>query len=294
MTEFLNLNLVHSLSVLMEEGSFTRAAERLHITPPAMTQQIQRLESAAGVVLVERGTKPVRLTAAGARFMEHASVSLTHARLAMGETVHPELRVGFINGYPAGPDDGFLGAYRRARPDTRIRLVQLGWGEQVSRLLAGDLDASLARPPYTEAEGLDMVPVHVESRVVGVPVGSPLAELSEVALADLEGYSMLGASGAAREWTRYWVVDPRPSGVPVRYGAWVETMEEALNQVAFEGHLLMTAASVARMFQHPGVVYRPVPDAGDCHVYLCTRRADRRSSIQDLRRVAASFSLSLA
>ncbi|MFB8388310.1 LysR substrate-binding domain-containing protein [Microbacterium sp. NPDC055910] len=293
MTEFLNLNLVHSLSVLMEEGTFTRAAERLHITPPAMTQQIQRLESAVGLVLVERGTKPVRLTAAGERFMEHASVSLTHARLAMGETVDPELRIGFINGYPAGPDAGFLGTYRRARPDIRIRLLQVGWGEQVSRLVAGDLDASLARPPYAGTDGLDMIPVHVEPRVVGVPVDSPLAHLAQVTLADLDGYSLLGASGAAREWTRFWVVDPRPSGVPVRYGAWVETMEEALNQVAFEGHLLMTAASVATRLQHPGVVYRPIVDAGECHVYLCTRRTDTRSAIRDLRRAAASASLSL-
>lgn len=286
MAEFLNLNLVHSLSVLLEEGSYVRAADRLHITPPAMTQQIQRLEAAVGCALVERGAKPVRLTAPGARFMEHASVALTHARLAMGETLATELRIGFINGYPEGPDDGVLGRFRAANAGVGIRLVQVGWGEQISRLVAGDLDASLARPPYSHLDGIDAVPVHVESRVVAVPASSPLAARETVTLADLDGIPVIGAEGAAREWTRFWVVDPRPSGVPVEYGAWVTTMEEALSEVAFRGRLLMTADSVSRRYHHPGVVYRTLADVGKCQVYLCTRSADTRTGVEALRRAA--------
>ncbi|AZG44150.1 LysR family transcriptional regulator [Gordonia insulae] len=287
MTEFLNLGLVNSLEVLIEEGSFSRAAARLFITPPAMTQQIQRLEAAVGYRLVERGSKPVRLTRRGSGFMVHASAALAQARLALGvDADRQTLRIGFINGYPGGTDEGFLIRFRAENPTVDVTFVQVSWGEQIGRLLDGDLDASLARPPYDDATGIDTVPVHREKRVVAVPIDSPLAEHDSLTLADLDGHPVVGAQGISREWTKYWVVDPRPSGEPVEYGVWAATMEEAINGVALGGNIMVTADSVAKRYQHTGLTYLDLTDGSTCQVDLCTRSTDKRPAIRALRRAA--------
>ncbi|WP_187582077.1 LysR family transcriptional regulator [Gordonia sp. OPL2] len=287
MTEFLNLGLVNSLEVLIEEGSFARAAERLFITPPAMTQQIQRLEAAVGHRLVERGSKPVRLTERGAVFMGYASVALMQSRLALGtDAEHQTLRIGFINGYPDGQDNGFLARFRRENPGVTLSFVQLSWGEQIGRLLDGDVDASLARPPYDDTNGFDALPVHAEKRVVALPSDSPLAARDSLRIDDLDGYPVVGAAGISRAWTRYWVIDPRPSGRAVEYGVWAATMEEAFNGVALGGNIMITAESVAKRFQHAGVVYRDLADGGSCRVELCTRTTDSRPAVRALRRAA--------
>jgi LysR family transcriptional regulator, benzoate and cis,cis-muconate-responsive activator of ben and cat genes len=286
-TEFLNLGLVNSLEVLIEEGSFVRAAERLFITPPAMTQQIQRLEAAVGHRLVERGSKPVRLTDRGVVFMGHASAALMQSRLALGTDVdHQTLRIGFINGYPGGQEDGFLARFQRENPGVTLSFVQLSWGEQISRLLDGDVDASLARPPYDDTNGFDALPVHAEKRVVALPADSQLAVRGSLRIDDLDGYPVVGAAGIGRAWTRYWVIDPRPSGRAVDYGVWAATMEEAFNGVALGGNIMITAESVANRFQHAGVVYRDLVDGGNCQVELCTRTTDSRPAVRALRRAA--------
>ncbi|OQP30348.1 LysR family transcriptional regulator [Pantoea latae] len=63
-------NHLHWLLVLAEQGSFTRAAERLEVSKAAMSQKIKELESAAGVALVQRTTRSVRLTSAGEKLVE--------------------------------------------------------------------------------------------------------------------------------------------------------------------------------------------------------------------------------
>ncbi|GAA4484323.1 LysR family transcriptional regulator [Rhodococcus olei] len=287
MTDFLNLGLVNSLQVLVEEGSFARAAERLFVTPPAMTQQIQRLEAAVGYKLVERGTKPVRLTERGSDFMVHAAAALAASRLALGESAESRaLRIGFINGYPTSRNDGFIARFRDENPSVSLSFVQLNWGDQIGRLIDGDIDASLARPPYEDAESIDVVTVHTEKRVAAVPASSALAEKERLTLADLDGYPMVGALGVSRSWTRYWVVDPRAGGKPVEYGCWAATMEEAVNGVALGGNVMITAESVANRYQHTGVVYVDIADIDPCHVDLCTRASDKRPLIRALRRAA--------
>ncbi|RVW10500.1 LysR family transcriptional regulator [Prescottella agglutinans] len=288
MSSFLNLTLVNSLEVLIEEGSFARAAARLCVTPPAMTQQIQRLEGAVGYKLVERGTNPIRLTDRGREFMVHAGAALASSRIALGESTDQEiLRIGFINGFPGRRDEGFLADFAAKNPHARLQFIQLEWGDQLSRLARGDVDASLARPPYREmADKMDRIVVHREKRVAAVPIDSPLAACEVLTLGDLDGYAVVGAKGIGREWTKEWVVDPRPSGRAVQYGCWAATMEEAINGVALGGNVMITAQSVANRYQHDGVAYRDIADVDLCQVDLITRATDRRPLTKELRRAA--------
>ncbi|WFR71923.1 LysR family transcriptional regulator [Prescottella defluvii] len=153
MSSFLNLTLVNSLEVLIEEGSFARAAARLFVSPPAMTQQIQRLEGAVGYKLVERGTAPIRLTDRGREFMVHAGAALASSRIALGERTEQEiLRIGFINGFPGRRDEGFLADFAAKNPHARLQFIQLEWGDQLSRL-ARRRRRCISRPSTLSRDG---------------------------------------------------------------------------------------------------------------------------------------------
>lgn len=288
MAEHLNLALVYSLQTLLEEGSFSGAALRLHVTPPAMTQQIKRLEESLGFAVVMRGAHPIRLTARGEAFMLHAREALEASERALGTRESPSLRIGFINGYPRSQDEEFLVRFRLQNPGTKLHFVQLNWGEQITQLLAGEVDASLARPPFADDAGIERQWVHSEPRVVAVPAGSDLASKGSLELADIETLPVVRAKGIEFEWTKYWVLDPRPSGIPVNYGLWASTMEEALTAVAMSGNVMVTAASVAERYIHPGVVYLQLDDVEYCPVELCTRKSDRREVVRTLRFSAES------
>lgn len=287
MNEYLNLGLVQSVQTVLEEGTFRRAAERLHITPSALTQQVKRLEESVGFTLLSREHHPIKLTERGERFMLHARESLAASRRAMEEAEGRQLRVGFISGYPRSHDEPFLVTFRQNHPDITLSFLQLGWGEQVSRLLAGDVDAVLARPPVEERGEIEAVTVFREPRVVAVQERSLLAERHTLTLADLDGVPVIGARGASHEWTKYWVIDPRPSGEPVEYGARAETMEEALALVSSGRNIMITADSVSKRYQYPGVRYLPLSDGPDCSVELCTRADDFRMAVRGLRAATA-------
>lgn len=284
MSDYLNLALVNSLQVLLEEGSFRAAASRLCITPPAMTQQIKRLEENLGFAVVKREVHPLVLTELGTSFMLHAREALEASERALGIREQDVLKIGFINGYPRGQDEEFIQRFREQSPGIQLEFVQLDWGDQLTRLHSGNIDASLARPPYQDDRGVRRMVVHSEPRVVAVPSASALAAAGSLMLADIEGLPVVRAKGIGFEWTQYWVVDPRPSGVRVNYGVWAATMEEALSAVAMSGNVMITAASVADRYVHPGVTYLPLDDVAYCHVELCTRLRDRREAVEALRR----------
>ena len=291
MSEFLHLGLVHAVQTVLDEGSFRRAAERLHVSGPALTQQVRRLEEAVGYTLLQRDQHPIRLTGRGERFMLHAREALAASRRALDESAARELRIGFITGYPRSNEEPFLADFRHRHPEVELQFLQIGWGEQSSRLRAGDLDAMLARPPIEHTGDLDVVTVFREPRVVAVHESSPLAARDALTLAELDHVPVVGARSASQEWTRYWVMDPRPSGVPVRYGARAGTLEESLAFVASAGNILITAESVSKRYQYPGVRCIPLVDAPDCGVMLCTRSDDMRAPIRGLWEAAAAAAL---
>ena len=76
----MDLRQVRYFVAVAEERNFTRAAERLHVAQPPVTRQVQQLEEMLGVQLIERGSRPVKLTEAGEFFLAHARLLLEQAR----------------------------------------------------------------------------------------------------------------------------------------------------------------------------------------------------------------------
>ncbi|GAB3744762.1 LysR substrate-binding domain-containing protein [Microlunatus parietis] len=185
-----------------EELHFGRAAERLAMTQPPLTRQIQALERALQVRLFDRGPRGVSLTAAGRTFLADARRVLTLVeaapesarRVATGQA--GTLRLGFtaIGAYAVLGD--VLTLLTRVLPGVSVALDEQTSEIQFPALISGTLDLGLVRPPVPDE--LASVPIHTEQLVIAVPEAHPLAavdgpvRLSDVS-ADYIGYSPEGS-----------------------------------------------------------------------------------------------------
>jgi DNA-binding transcriptional LysR family regulator len=178
--------LLRPFAVLAEELHFGRAAQRLHVTQPALSQQIARLEQQLGVRLLERSTHHVRLTDAGRAVLEpaRAAVRAGDAVIAAARGEAGELALGFSPGahYVA---QAALAALARERPALRVRARQDNTGVLVRLVEDGALEIALgfcAEP----ADGVVCDVAREERAVLAVGERHPLARRDAVALAELE------------------------------------------------------------------------------------------------------------
>lgn len=275
----------------MDEGSFVRAADRLGISASAMTQQIKKLERTAGIRLVDRSPLGLSLTKPGLEFLEHASSALESAQSAMEVAFnHASLKVGFLNGSALNPDMPFLSTFRAEHPAVVLEFVQLAWGEQIDALHDKKVDVLIGRPPYHDERGISSLRIGTEARMVAVATNSPLALLQTVQIADLAGYPVVEMDGVHDLWNKWWAIDPRPDGTPVRYGPSVTTMGEAWTVVSTTDAIMLTTKSAAEAFRLPGIRYLPILDASNSQFDLCSLKADVRKPIVELRRHASQQS----
>ncbi|MEV7573549.1 LysR family transcriptional regulator [Pseudarthrobacter sp. NPDC089323] len=166
-----------------EELHFGRAAERLNMTQPPLSRQIQKLEKAIGTELLERDNRKVQLTPAGGAFLEEAKrlmalaarAPVTARRIATGRS--GVLRIGFTaaSGFSIlGP---LLEEVAEIIPDVDVDLQELVTGEQIEGLLTGRLDLGLARPPF-DRDTFDSHLLYREAMMLAVPEGHRLARLT--------------------------------------------------------------------------------------------------------------------
>jgi len=145
-------------------------------------------------------------------------------------------------------------------PGAFVQLVELSWPQQASAVRDGIVDASLVRPPIADAAGLRLDVVRHEPRVVALPVTHRLAAFTELAFTDLDGEPHVTDDEADPAWVHWWACDPRPSGIPVRCGPSVRTMDELLEVVAAGEAVAITGAFVADSYRHPEVTFVPITD----------------------------------
>jgi DNA-binding transcriptional LysR family regulator len=174
-----------------EELSFGRAADRLHIVQPAVSQQIRRLERDLGVPLFDRSSRYVRLTAAGERLLPEARAVLAAAararQIATGIASGTEgiLRVGTSQGLGERLDI-VLDELRKTAPRLQVRLVSAPANERLARVRAGELDAAFVRAATT-APGVELLPMWQDPLTVALPATHPLAAQPAIQLSQLSG-----------------------------------------------------------------------------------------------------------
>lgn len=192
------LDQVRCFVAVAEELHFGRAAERLTMTQPPLSRQIQKLERTIGVPLLERDNRHVELTTAGAVFLEEARRLLTAAdaapalarKIAAGRA--GVLRLGFT----AASGFSLLGTLvqeiAELMPDVDLDLRELVTVEQIEAIGRGELDLALGRPPFDQ-ERFDSRLLLSEDLVLAVPHGHPLTGLDRpVVVGDLRDQPLVG------------------------------------------------------------------------------------------------------
>lgn len=180
-----------------EEMHFGRAAERLHMTQPPLSRQMQLLEKELAVDLFDRSSRSIRLTPAGKAFhgearrllqqAERAALSVRKASAGQSGV----LRVGFTGGSVNSGLAAVLRAARSVIKDVELELRELVTMAQLDELSDGSLDIALVRPPVTRPD-LVARPLIREPLVVALPKDHRLADLDHrVKVADLHGVDFI-------------------------------------------------------------------------------------------------------
>jgi len=164
--------------VVAEELHFGRAAARLHMAQPPLSQQIQRLERELGVQLFERNRRKVELTRAGKILLLEARRAVDQADkvLEVARDVRTgragRVRIGFVGSALYGPLPRLLEALRGQAPDVQLSLLEMETGTQLSRLVEDELDLGFMRSPVPYPE-LAVQEISSEQLVVALPLRHP-------------------------------------------------------------------------------------------------------------------------
>jgi DNA-binding transcriptional LysR family regulator len=189
----MELRQLHYFVTLAEELHFGRAADRLHIVQPAVSQQLSRLEAELGVTLIDRSTRKVALSDAGQRFLPEARAVLAAAERAK-QVVAPSgperstLRLGTSTGV-GGRLPRLLADFAHRLPGWTVELVSVPAATRLRQVADHQLDSALLRGDASHP-GLRLEPVWTDAVLVGVASTHPLAGRDRVALVDLEDLAL--------------------------------------------------------------------------------------------------------
>jgi len=172
-----------------EELHFGRAAQRLNISQPPLSQQIRQLEEEIGVRLLNRTKRRVEITPAGEAFLAEARRILSAAEEAVRRTVRADkgeigsLAVGFIGSANYSVLPPVIREFRRRFPDVELSLTEMNTSTQIEALRAGRIQTGFLRPPPgIEAAGVVVAPVFREPLVVAMSRNHPLQGEAELPL----------------------------------------------------------------------------------------------------------------
>ncbi|KWF23273.1 LysR substrate-binding domain-containing protein [Burkholderia pseudomultivorans] len=182
----IDLRQLRYFVALSEELNFGRAAARLHITQPPLSQQIMQLEAELDTPLFIRGKRPLRLTHAGVelltgarRLLAQADSVVEHARLA-GRGERGRLGISFVAGALPKLLPACIGAYRNRHPGVRLDLREGVTNKQREALLAGEMDVGFVRPIVGESGELSTRRLISEPMMLALYADHPLASMKRV------------------------------------------------------------------------------------------------------------------
>lgn len=174
-----------------EELHFGRAARRLHISQPPVTQHIKKLEAQLGALLFERTKRSVKLTEAGAALLQQARRIVSDCErlgqivtdVAQGESGH--LRSGFIDSAAFTRLRFVLGELNERLPGVTLSWEEMPTNEQLQALRAGQIDLGIVHMP-ADRSGLTSLSLDKARLVAALPLSHACASRNYVRLSDLQ------------------------------------------------------------------------------------------------------------
>lgn len=249
-----------------EELNFTRAADRLHMAQPPLSQQIQHLEAELGFQLFHRTKRTVTLTEAGQVFFEEVQKILLQVDRAIQlaqQTSRGELgqlTVGFVSSAAHNVVPAILQQFRTLHPAVKLELHELTTNEQLQRLRFGQIDIGFVRPPIEE-EGINSEIVFREPLIVALPETHPVASHAHVELRELAGepFILFPRSLAPGLYDPIVSLCQQAGFSPIA-GQEAIQMQTIISLVAAEMGVAIVPASMQN-FQRKGVVYKSLPES---------------------------------
>lgn len=229
----MDLRQLRSLVALADELHFTRAAQRVHIAQPALSQHVRALERELGVALVDRTTRRVRITDAGALLVTHARRALAEVGDARAELqqlaglVAGRVTIGLT--HTPGPLDlvALLAAFHARHPGVELAVREDLSVPLAEALRADALDlAFLSLVDEDERRGLELHPLARERLVLALPDGHRLADRRAARVADLRAEALVAF----------------PAGATIR-----AAVERVAQEAGFQPRVAFETREVARM-----------------------------------------------
>jgi len=276
-----------------DELHFRRAAARLHISQPPLSQQIARLEEELGCRLLARTRRRVELTPAGDAFLRDARAMLaelevavaTARRIATGQA--GVLRINFVGSALLSIVPGAVQRFRRARPGVEIELRERSTVEQLRALGSGVIDVGLVRPPIEIDDQLRAEVVTRERTIAAIPTGHRLAQMRRIPLRRLAAEPLvLFPREQAPGFHDLLIGRLAATGTSPQVVQYAPEMLTIIGLVATGIGVSPVPASVAHLALD-GVTYRPLSGAPDTELVAVTRAGDEsplvRAFIADAR-----------
>jgi DNA-binding transcriptional LysR family regulator len=305
----MDLRQLRCFIAVAEEMHFGRAAERLHIAPPALSRMVRALEEEIGTPLLLRTTRAVTLTRAGLGFLEDAQAILAktdEAARAARDTADGNrmtLRIGAIDSASASFLPLAIQKIRIGNPQVDIRLLELMTAQQLQMLRTGRIDLALIRPPMTAVD-FPFEPLRQEKLVALLPEDHPLAAQSSVRIENLRSEPLIIPAKRAR---------PYAYDLVMAYFATADCVPRIIQETTEKPAILaMVAAGIGVALVpdwmtdigHKGVCYRPITGISlktlppGAFVGMAWRKEQRHSLrdlfMSELRHAAATYQKSIS
>ncbi len=190
------LRQLQYLKLLVEHGSFSRAAEAAHVTQPTLSAGVQELEKVLGAPVVDRGRAGVILTAVGEEAVRRGNEilaqadDLVQAARSAGQPLTGRFRLGVIPTVAPFLLPRALPLLRERFPKLRLYLREDLTSRLIAALKSGALDAALIALPY-DTTGLQTAPVETDALLAALPHGHPLTLMNSVSASALEGDDLI-------------------------------------------------------------------------------------------------------
>lgn len=276
----MELRHIRYFLAVAEERNFTRAAARLGIGQPPLSQQIRDLERELDVPLFHRLPHGAEPTEAGQAFLVEARQILAGADRAMraaqrahrGET--GRLALGFTGSSAFNPIvSSAIRRFRRTWPDVRVHLEEMNTIRLLERMATGELDAAFIRPGDQAPADVRLKWLPDEPMLIVLPAGHPLARHDRLPLSALAGepFVLFPRAGGLSLYDEI-VAICRANGFDPAIGQEAPQISSVVNLVAAELGVSIVPAAIAQIALE-GVVYRPIVEpAPVAHLALATPR----------------------
>ncbi len=274
-----------------EELHFGRAAQRLGMAQPPLSQQIRRLEQELGVQLLQRSKRRVQLTEPGRAFLDEARKVIAQVGIAVAVAQRASrgevgrLAIGFLGAATFSLLPAILKVFRQRYPGVEIELHELKSSELIQSLHQGRIHVGLVRMPVND-ELLSVEPILQEKLVVALPEHHLLAEKPRVDFRDLAGEAfLLPPRQLAPGFYEQLAELSQRAGFSLRIGAEASQLQTILNLVAAGMGITVVPESVMQMGGR-GVVFKRLPEPEPTmEIAVAWRRDDPSQVLQSFLEV---------